>query len=383
MKKSLTALAALGTLVGSHAGNAHAQASTGVTLYGVVDAGIEYVNNYSATGPTAVPGAAHSRVAMQSGSQAGSRFGLRGVEDFGRGYKAMFVLENGFTGDDGKLSLGGRLFGRQAFLGVSSPYGMLSFGRQYVSMFEALANFQVSAYQPLYEPVVAQNGRYFREDNTVKYTGTFGPVTALAHWSTGVDTTAPATAGEAPGRVRDGAGWGVGANYSAGAFGIGAGFDQVMPAATPGADGKNQRAAIAASYAATPTLRFVAGYRWGRSTNPAGVEILRDNYYWIGGSYDVTAAWQITAGYYYDDVKQVPNPVTNTLLGNVTNPWQILLVNRYNLSKRTNLYLSTAYSKNSSLNFDTSVGGLGTGYYLTRLRLRPTSGMGDCVALRG
>ncbi|CAN7776375.1 porin [Cupriavidus necator] len=358
MKKTLIALSAFSTLMGS------AQAQTTVTLYGVVDASIEYVNNYSATGATAVPGAAESRVALLSGAQAGSRWGIRGVEELGKGYNAFFVLENGFTLDDGKASLGGRLFGRQAFLGVGSHYGKLSFGRQYVSMFEALANFQVAAYQPLYEPVVAQNGRFFREDNTVKYSGTFGGLNAVAHWSFGVDTTALATTGEVPGRIRDGAGWGVGSNYTAGPFGIGVGFDQVMPATTPGADGKNQRAAIAASYAVTPNLRFVAGYRWGQSKNPAGMVILRDDYYWIGGSYRVTQAWQVTAGYYYDNVKQVTNPVTNALLGNIANPWQVQVINNYYLSKRTNLYLTTAYAKNASLNFDTSVGGLGTGYYL-------------------
>ncbi|AEI81541.1 hypothetical protein CNE_BB1p01140 (plasmid) [Cupriavidus necator N-1] len=78
----------------------------------------------------------------------------------------------------------------------------------------------------------------------------------------------------------------------------------------------------------------------------------------------MTQTWQVRAGYYYDNVKQVANPVTNALLGNIANPWQVQVINNYYLSKRTNLYLTTAYAKNASLNFDTSVGGLGTGYYL-------------------
>ncbi|WP_420995069.1 hypothetical protein ACKI2N_007685 [Cupriavidus sp. 30B13] len=75
-------------------------------------------------------------------------------------------------------------------------------------------------------------------------------------------------------------------------------------------------------------------------------------------------ARRITAGIYYDDVTQVTHPVSGALLGNIVNPWQVQIINNYYLSKRTNLYLTTAYAKNASLNFDTSVGGLGTGYYL-------------------
>ncbi len=358
MKKSWLALA----VCCAFAHGAYAQAS--VALYGVVDAGIEYVNNYSATGPTAVPGPATHRLSLVSGAQAGSRWGIRGVEDLGRGYSALFVLENGFALDAGTTTLGGRMFGRQAFVGMDSPYGRLLFGRQYTSMFEALANFQAAAYQPLYEPVAALNGRYFREDNTLKYSGKVGGLSAVAHWSFGVDSSAATTQGETPGNFRAGAGWGIGANYGAGAFGVGVAFDQVMPAATSGASGKNQRAAVAVSYAASPSLNLVAGYRWGRSRNAADVEVLCDNYYWIGGTYAATQAWKITAAIYYDDVTQVTHPVTGARLGNLANPWQVQVINNYYFSKRTNLYLTTAYAKNASLNFDTSVGGLGSGYYL-------------------
>jgi general bacterial porin, GBP family len=69
---------------------------------------------------------------MTSGKLSGSRFGLRGVEDLGAGYKALFVLENGFSGASGALQQGSRLFGRQAYVGLSSQsLGKLTFGRQY------------------------------------------------------------------------------------------------------------------------------------------------------------------------------------------------------------------------------------------------------------
>ena len=39
---------------------------------------------------------------MASGQNSGSRWGLKGTEDLGFA-KVGFVLENGFTSDDGKL----------------------------------------------------------------------------------------------------------------------------------------------------------------------------------------------------------------------------------------------------------------------------------------
>ncbi len=113
------------------AGTANAQ--TSVTLYGVIDTSIEYATNVARGAPTvnastgavtAQPGG--SRVALQSGGYSGSRWGLRGTEDLGAGYKAVFALESGFGVDTGTSQQGGRLFGRQAFVGVEhATYGKI------------------------------------------------------------------------------------------------------------------------------------------------------------------------------------------------------------------------------------------------------------------
>jgi len=62
---------------------------------------------------------------------APSRLGFRGSEDLGGGLKALFTMESGMSVDTGTLSQGSRIFGRQAFVGLSGPYGALTFGRQY------------------------------------------------------------------------------------------------------------------------------------------------------------------------------------------------------------------------------------------------------------
>ncbi|WP_338069342.1 porin [Paraburkholderia phosphatilytica] len=112
--KTTAALLALSAFAGA----AHAQSS--VTLYGIVDAGILFNNNVKGL----------REYAMSQGTS--SRFGLKGAEDLGGGLKAIFTLENGFTTASGALGQGGLLFGRKAFVGVSSStWGTLTAGRQY------------------------------------------------------------------------------------------------------------------------------------------------------------------------------------------------------------------------------------------------------------
>ena len=129
MKKSLLALAALGTFAGA----AHAQSS--VTLYGIVDAGFVYNNNSGG----------QKLYSTSAGNLQGDRWGLRGTEDLGGGLKALFVLENGFNVFTGKLNQGGDEFGRQAYVGLSSQYGTVTLGRQYDSVVDYTGALEVGS----------------------------------------------------------------------------------------------------------------------------------------------------------------------------------------------------------------------------------------------
>ena len=124
MKKTLAALAVLGAFAGS-------AAAADVTLYGVVDYGFlyNYTDNQKADGTSTDD----NTFGLQSGVDAGSRWGIKGVEDLGNGLKVGFQLESGFNADDGTLSKynekQNRIFGRQATLSVYSDFGTLTFGR--------------------------------------------------------------------------------------------------------------------------------------------------------------------------------------------------------------------------------------------------------------
>ncbi|MGH8783237.1 porin, partial [Paraburkholderia sp.] len=130
MKLSTVLIGALGLV------SASAYAQSSVTLYGILDTGVEYVSHANAAGNGVV------RMPGITG-EIPSRWGLRGSEDLGGGYKAVFNLENGFNTRGGDVNQGGRLFGRQAWVGIASPYGQLSFGRVYTMTYWAMIDSDV------------------------------------------------------------------------------------------------------------------------------------------------------------------------------------------------------------------------------------------------
>ncbi len=78
MKKTLLAATLAAAVSGVFAAD--------VTLYGVADVGLRYTN-------TKTDGVSADKLEMMSGHNAGSRFGLKGSEDLGSGWKAGFQLE--------------------------------------------------------------------------------------------------------------------------------------------------------------------------------------------------------------------------------------------------------------------------------------------------
>jgi predicted porin len=122
MKKSLLALAVLGTLAGA------AAAQSSVTLYGRVDLSIA-----RALGT--------DYLVMQNGS--GSRLGVRGVEDLGGGLKATFNIEHRFAADVGNTGTNNNaanaattpMWNGRSILGLQGGFGQVHFGREYTPAF--------------------------------------------------------------------------------------------------------------------------------------------------------------------------------------------------------------------------------------------------------
>ncbi|MFD1554988.1 porin [Paraburkholderia silviterrae] len=142
--------------------NAHAQSS--VMLYGVLDDGLNFTSNAGG----------HRGYAMVSGDTAETSFGLKGAEDLGGGLSAIFTLESGVNQNSGQLNEGGRLFGRQAFVGLSSATaGTLTLGRQYDATIDTWSPFTAagnSIGDLAAHPFDNDNADYdFRLGNAIKY----------------------------------------------------------------------------------------------------------------------------------------------------------------------------------------------------------------------
>lgn len=118
MKKTLLAAALLGSFAAS------AFAAPSVTLYGIIDTGLNYTHYRTDDGKTA----STDTFSMASGQSSGSRWGLRGDEKIGS-VTVGFNLENGFNSDDGTETMS-RLFGREASVHVAGKYGTLYAGRE-------------------------------------------------------------------------------------------------------------------------------------------------------------------------------------------------------------------------------------------------------------
>jgi len=115
-KRSLLAV----TLFCAFTVSAHAQSS--VALYGLIDTGLIYTNNQLG----------HSNWQEVTSSTQNTVFGLKGTEDLGGGFRALFKLEQSFLLNNGAQAFAGSAFGSQAWVGLQSdPYGTLTFGRQF------------------------------------------------------------------------------------------------------------------------------------------------------------------------------------------------------------------------------------------------------------
>ncbi|MFJ3056678.1 porin [Herbaspirillum sp. NPDC087042] len=197
MKKTSTALLSIAFLP------ALACAQSSVTIYGILDEGVNWTTN--ANGPRLL--------SLTSGVASGSRIGLQGREDLGGGKQALFVLENGFDVGTGGLGQGGRLFGRQSFVGLGdSQLGTLTLGRQYDSVVDTLAVYQLFAKLGGY--VFARPGdidnlnNAHRVNNALKYSGNFS----------GVMVTGLYGFGETAGSSGTNQIYSLGASYTAGAL---------------------------------------------------------------------------------------------------------------------------------------------------------------------
>ncbi|MFC4706472.1 MULTISPECIES: porin [Paraburkholderia] len=209
MKKvKAAALTGIALAVASLSTQSHAQSS--VTLYGILDAGVTYVSN---------AGGSH-QVKFDDGISYSNRWGIKGTEDLGGGLKAIFTLESGFHIGNGQLTNGGSLFGRQAYVGLQSDWGTLTFGNQSDMTQDMVYTYNISAWASGY---AINQGDFDRMNgdhlpNSVKFTSnTYG----------GFQFGGMYSFSNTPGDFHTGSAWSVGAQYQNGNFSMGTAYTQL------------------------------------------------------------------------------------------------------------------------------------------------------------
>jgi predicted porin len=322
-------------------------AQSSVTLYGLIDEGFNYTNNANG----------HKAYQLESGYVFGSRWGLKGAEDLGGGYKAVFQLENGFDVNTGRLGQGGLMFGRQAYVGINTDrYGGVTLGRQYDSLVDYFAQTTVTGNWGGYifaHPYDNDNAtNTFRVNNTVKYTSPdFAGLKFGGTYSFSNDTN-----------FANNRQYSVGAQYTNGGLLLAAAYLQANnPSATAtgainnGGDenfvGQRLRifgaginytfgpATLGFAYTNTYVAQPVSSGYVGAITPTTGtLSSLRFQNFEVNGKYQFTPAFYVGALYTYtrtnfDTTASKSHPVYQ----------QGGLMADYLLSKRTDVYLQAAY----------------------------------------
>ena len=130
MKKSLIALAVL-------AASGAAMAQSSVTLFGIVDTNVSYLDGVSNAAGTNTD----SKYGIGTSGNAISRLGFRGVEDLGGGLKAGFHLEGEIFGDDGNAS--GFNFQRRSTVSLMGGFGEVRLGRDLTAGYTKTSSYDV------------------------------------------------------------------------------------------------------------------------------------------------------------------------------------------------------------------------------------------------
>ncbi|MFL6674417.1 MAG: porin [Massilia sp.] len=307
---------------------APAFAQNNITPYGIVDVAVARTTNADAAG--------HSMTKEPSlTGSVPSRIGFRGEEDLGGGLSALVTLESGYNPDVGTLGQGGRIFGRQAWVGLKGQWGTLQLGRVLNMTYYALLKsdvlgpnlFSISSID-LYIPNA-------RSDNAVAYIGKFGAVVAGATYSLGRDASAaggPAAtncAGEVPGNAKACRQYTGLLGYEGQAYGINASVDKLYGNAGAAngltSSGRFDRRITVNGYAMLGRTKIGAGVMDRKIDAATGVT--ESDLYYLGVSYPVTGQLTLDAQVARKSVKDSPDD-SNLFVARLT----------YALSKRSSVY---------------------------------------------
>lgn len=270
MKKSLIALAVM-------AASGAAMAQSSVTLFGVVDEAVSYVNGKQ------------NWNGINSGGNATSRIGFRGVEDLGGGLKANFWLEAGLNADDGSGKSGGATgngleFKRRSTVGLEGAFGEVRLGRDLTEAYKATSRYDV------FGNVGFGQSRLWA-DNVVGNVTVINPVTGVAvKTGEGAQTTTQ--------RVSNMITY-VSPNFSGFKAAVNYGFGEANDATGTYSNRASRYIGGGLTYDNGPLSLGLSAERQNRGSNTSGADV---TVWALGGSYDLGVV-KLAAAYRNSDAK--------------------------------------------------------------------------------
>ena len=360
MKKTLAALAVLGTLAGS-------AVAGDVTIYGRIDGGFA-LTDWEKTTFAGVK-TDGDKFVMDSGLGSTNRVGIKGSEQISDGLTVGFTLENGFKSDTGNFGTSGKLFDREARLYVATDYGELGVGRMGRILSDAGSYAQRgqfiigSSWAGMTGGTeVITDATSSRLDNMVTYKSPeFAGVTVLAQYGMGstedADETDPTSWDQEENTATTDRYYGVAAVGKWGALTGMLGFEQTNYASSNGVESWDEDDSIGVEASVAYDFGFVKTALTGRyfkdgagyNTISSGYQIDRVDGYGV----KLAAAAPLLGGTVQGVVGYMDAESSDTKVEDLeVSRYTVALTYEYPLSKRTKLYTAASYTKDDFKNND-------------------------------
>jgi len=319
---------AIATLLPMAAARAQSGKDATVSIYGLIDLGVEYRTRNNAAG--------NGMLRVNSGGLNTSRLGFKGKEDLGGGLSAQFNLESEIVADTGAADPSA-FFGRQAWVGIDhKELGGLSMGRMSTVAYDFTIGHDFMGFAPQYSWVtktasVPAPGFTSRISNAVRYLGKFGAFKVGANVGLG----------EVSGSVNANTSRGVSVGYDDGPVSVQLSLDDGRSGATDTSHAStSNRSWIASGTYSLNTTKLYAGLR-DTQRRPVGAVTSTTKYHstllWLGASTPLSDAVTVFGGVYRDNLRD-----TNS------DPMMLTGKLHYNLSKRTWWYVTAAVALSKS-----------------------------------
>jgi predicted porin len=307
-----------------------ANAQSVVTLYGNLNAGIEYMSGIPSSG-----GGSTSRWRTESGDLEPSLWGLTGSEDLGGGYKAVFKLESAFNLMNGvSYGTAGTLFGHWATVGMSNDkYGTLLFGEE-LFISNGVWDFDPFG-QTAWSSASLVHGRNWPTSaNNISYQS---PKIAGFDFY-GQYSLSNATNWNGNGTTTQGREDGAQVTYSASLFQLRGLYDEIRNPANGSLDSAFQysREYFAGANVFLGPVKLSLVYQTSQATNVAAETPSSTRQEWGGVNWQVTPVADLIAAVYHMNANNGAGNATLYSIGGT-----------YNLSKRTMLDFQVATVRNS------------------------------------